>query len=117
MTQKNKSISNTATYYVSPGGKIHANSCRYCQSQKDGWQKLDSFSDGVNQGYQTCRLCCPSESEVKATPKTEKVLEEREAKFQRIKAQYQAGTYVMPSSEVLAEKVVQGILDEIELYK
>lgn len=47
----------------------------------------------------------------------EKVLEEREAKFQRIKAQYQAGTYVMPSSEILAEKVVQGILEEIELFK
>lgn len=46
-----------------------------------------------------------------------KILEEKEARFQKIKEQVQAGTYKMPSSEVLAEKVVQGIMDEIELYK
>lgn len=47
----------------------------------------------------------------------EKILEEKEARFQKIKTQVQAGNYIMPSSEILAEKVVQGILDEIELYK
>jgi anti-sigma28 factor (negative regulator of flagellin synthesis) len=46
-----------------------------------------------------------------------KILEEKEARFQKIKEQVQAGTYKIPSSEVLAEKVVQGIMDEIELYK
>lgn len=46
-----------------------------------------------------------------------KILEEKGARFQKIKEQFQTGTYNMPSSEVLAEKVVQGIMDEIELYK
>lgn len=46
-----------------------------------------------------------------------KILEEKAAKFQRIKEQVQSGTYPMPSSEILAERVVQGIMDEIELYK
>lgn len=65
MAQKNNSPSTPPIYYLSPSGKIHAQSCRHCQPDKEGWQKLDSFLQGFNEGNQPCRLCCPSESEIK----------------------------------------------------
>jgi hypothetical protein len=65
MAQKNNSPSTQLIYYVSPSGKIHERSCRHCQPDKEGWQKLDSFLQGFTEGYQPCRLCCPSEAEIK----------------------------------------------------
>jgi hypothetical protein len=65
MAQKNNSPSTQLIYYVSPSGKIHESSCRHCQPDKEGWQKLDSFLQGFTEGYQPCRLCCPSEAEIK----------------------------------------------------
>ncbi|WP_017293225.1 hypothetical protein [Geminocystis herdmanii] len=65
MAQKNNSPSTPLIYYVSPSGKIHERSCRHCQPDKEGWQKLDSFLQGFTEGYQPCRLCCPSEAEIK----------------------------------------------------
>lgn len=67
MVQKNNSSSSSThpIYYVSPGGKIHAHTCRHCQPDKEGWHKLDSFLTGITEGYQPCRLCCPSEDEIK----------------------------------------------------
>lgn len=65
MAQKNNSPSTLSIYYVSPSGKIHESSCRHCQPDKEGWQKLDSFLQGFTEGYQPCRLCCPSEAEIK----------------------------------------------------
>ncbi|MGI0481872.1 hypothetical protein ACN4EE_13915 [Geminocystis sp. CENA526] len=65
MVQKNNSSSTHPIYYVSPVGKIHAHTCRHCQPDKEGWRKLDSFLTGITEGYQPCRLCCPSEAEIK----------------------------------------------------
>lgn len=55
----NNNYSPSTLYYVSPNGKIHADTCRYCQANKEGWQLLKSFSDGINNNYEFCRLCCP----------------------------------------------------------
>lgn len=45
----------------------------------------------------------------------DKVLSERRAKIELIKAQVDAGTYKIPASEILAEHVARGIIDEIEI--
>ncbi|MTF39988.1 hypothetical protein [Cyanobacterium aponinum] len=63
MTNKNDS-SPTPIYYVSPTGKVHAQTCRYCQPDKDGWKTIDSLQTALEQEYQLCRLCCPSEEEI-----------------------------------------------------
>ncbi|BAQ65130.1 hypothetical protein [Geminocystis sp. NIES-3709] len=70
MAKKNNPQSTSPIYYVSPSGKVHAETCRHCQPEKEGWQKLDSFLNGINKGYQPCRLCCPSESEIKVEENT-----------------------------------------------
>ncbi|BAQ63083.1 hypothetical protein GM3708_3489 [Geminocystis sp. NIES-3708] len=61
MTQETNQTLTNPIYFVSPSGKIHAETCRHCQPQKEGWQRLESFTRGIDQGYQTCRLCCPSD--------------------------------------------------------
>ena len=45
----------------------------------------------------------------------DKLIAERRAKVELIKAQVQAGSYKMPSSDILAEHVAKGIMDEIEI--
>lgn len=70
MTNKNDSASNI-TYYVSPTGKVHADNCRYCQPDKEGWNKLDSFDIALEKKYQLCRLCCPSQPEIIPLDQTE----------------------------------------------
>jgi hypothetical protein len=68
MTQETNLTSTIPIYFVSPTGKIHATSCRHCQSHKEGWQKLDSFASGIEKGYQACRLCCPSDNKIQNIP-------------------------------------------------
>jgi hypothetical protein len=63
MTQETNQTLTIPIYFVSPSGKIHAQTCRYCQPHKEGWQRLDSFTSGIEKGYQACRLCCPSNTE------------------------------------------------------
>lgn len=46
-------------FYLSPTQKVHSQNCRYCQPNKDGWLRLESFEIVLIKGYQTCRLCCP----------------------------------------------------------
>lgn len=64
MTQETNLTSTIPIYFVSPGGKIHAETCRHCQPHKEGWQRLDSFTSGIEKGYQACRLCCPSNTKI-----------------------------------------------------
>lgn len=45
----------------------------------------------------------------------DKVISERRAKVEFIKSQVQAGSYKIPASEILAEHVAKGIIDEIEI--
>lgn len=63
MTNKNDSTPNF-TYYVSPTGKVHAEHCRYCQTDKQGWKPLESLDIALAEKYQLCRLCCPSPEEI-----------------------------------------------------
>jgi hypothetical protein len=66
-----KSMSKTKTkqqsssnFFVSSAGKVHNEDCRHYRPEKGGWQKLESLQDAVSQGYQLCRLCCPSVEEL-----------------------------------------------------
>ncbi len=68
MTQETNQKSTIPNYFVSPGGKIHAQTCRHCQHEKEGWQRLGSFTSGIEKGYQACRLCCPSNAETQSLP-------------------------------------------------
>lgn len=70
MAQKNNSTSTLPVYYLSPHGRIHESSCRHCQPDKEGWQKIDSFLQAISDGNQPCRLCCPSEAEIKKIQKS-----------------------------------------------
>ena len=57
-------------FYLSPTLKIHSKECRYCHPDSEGWQQLESLAVGISQGYQACRLCCPSISETMNQQKT-----------------------------------------------
>lgn len=67
MTQETNQTLTIPIYFVSPSGKIHAETCRHCQPHKEGWQRLDSFTSGIEKGYQACRLCCPSNTDIQTT--------------------------------------------------
>lgn len=79
MANKKDAVPNP-TYYVSPTGKIHADFCRYCQPDKEGWQKLNSLESGLEKNYQLCRLCCPSPEQIisSASP-SDKVVENQDS--------------------------------------
>lgn len=62
-------------FYLSPSQKVHSNECRYCQLDKDGWTKLESLEFAINQGYQTCRLCCSSIKELEVQEETTTIVE------------------------------------------
>lgn len=75
MTQKKQLITTPDTYYVSPKGKVHAETCRHCQPDKDGWKKLESLEVPWEKSYQLCRLCCPENMVVKSTEGENKPIE------------------------------------------
>ena len=54
------------TFYTSATKKIHSTECRHCRPDNKGWQKIDSLLSAIEEGYQLCRLCCPSEDEIRS---------------------------------------------------
>ncbi len=78
MTNKND-FSPNPKYYVSPTGKVHADTCRYCQPDKQGWQKLDSLESALEKDYQLCRLCCPSQEKIMSSPSPLDPIENQES--------------------------------------
>jgi hypothetical protein len=56
------------TFYVSSRGKVHSEKCRHFRPDKQGWQQLESLRDGVSQGFEFCRICCPSLEEISQQP-------------------------------------------------
>lgn len=64
MTQEINTKPVNTIFYTSPTKKIHAPGCRHCKPDNAGWQKIESIVIAVDEGYQTCRLCCPSDEEI-----------------------------------------------------
>ncbi len=66
MTQEINTQLADKTFYTSPTKKIHSTECRHYRSDKPGWQKIDSIFTAIDEGYQLCRICCPSQDEINA---------------------------------------------------
>ena len=66
MTQEINTQLADKTFYTSPTKKIHSTECRHYRSDKPGWQKIDSLLTAIDEGYQLCRICCPSQDEINA---------------------------------------------------
>jgi hypothetical protein len=57
-------------FYLSPTQKVHSQDCRHCRKDNQGWTKLTSLAVAIENGYNTCRLCCPPLSEIETAPKS-----------------------------------------------
>lgn len=84
------------------------------QEAKENAQKI--FNNKTQKGA-IDRVSLGAGSAIAEGVSVEKILLERSEKVKKIKEMYEAGTYKIPSSDVLAEKLVDGINQEVELLK
>lgn len=84
------------------------------QEAKDNAQKI--FKDLPSKGAMD-KVSLGTGSVIAQEASVEQMLLERSEKVKKIKEMYQAGTYKIPSSDILAEKLVDGINQEVEFLK